>query len=171
MEGKVLVVDQEKCTGCRQCEMVCSVFHNGVSNPSRSRISVIKWENVGFYLPLTCQHCEEAACMSVCPKSAISRDAKLDRVMVNYDLCIGCKMCVMACPFGAMGIDTKARKIMKCDYCDGDPQCAAFCETKAIDYVDADKVNKNKKREVSLKFSELIRQVKAYATIRMKQSA
>lgn len=89
MQEKMLIVDQEKCTGCRQCEMVCSVFHNGASNPSRSRISVIKWENVGFYLPLTCQHCEDAACMSVCPKSAISRDSKLDRVMVNYDLCIG----------------------------------------------------------------------------------
>jgi Fe-S-cluster-containing hydrogenase component 2 len=55
---KMLIVDHEKCTGCRLCELVCSVFHTGASNPSRSRIRVIKWENVGFYLPMTCQNCE-----------------------------------------------------------------------------------------------------------------
>ncbi len=157
MQQKILVVDHEKCTGCRQCELVCSVFHHGVSNPSRSRINVIKWENVGFYLPMLCQHCEEAACMSVCPKGAIYRDDKFDRVMVNYDLCIGCKMCVTACPFGAMGIDVKEKKVIKCDYCDGDPKCVAFCETKAVDYMDADKVNLKKKREAALKFSDLMR--------------
>jgi len=157
MHGKVLIVDHEKCTGCRNCEMVCSVFHNGASNPSRSRINVIKWENVGFYLPMTCQHCEEAACISACPKNAISRDEKLDRVMVNYDLCIGCKMCVTACPFGAMGIDTKERKVIKCDYCDGDPQCVTFCDPKAVDYLDADKATLKRKREAALKFSDLMR--------------
>jgi len=51
-EEKVLVVDQQKCTGCRLCELVCSVFHTGTSNPSRSRVKVVKWEDVGFYLPM-----------------------------------------------------------------------------------------------------------------------
>ncbi len=157
MEQKVLVVDHEKCTGCRQCELVCSVFHHGVSNPSLSRINVIKWENVGFYFPMLCQHCEEAACMSVCPKGAIYRDEELNRVMVNYDLCIGCKMCVTACPFGAMGINVKEKKVIKCDYCDGDPKCVAFCETKAVDYIDAERANLKKKREAVLKYSELMR--------------
>jgi len=157
MQQKVLIVDHEKCTGCRQCELVCSVFHHGVSNPSLSRINVIKWENVGFYFPMLCQHCEEAACMSVCPKGAIFRDEKLNRVMVNYDLCIGCKMCVTACPFGAMGIDIKEKKVIKCDYCDGDPKCVAFCETKAVDYIDAEKANLKRKREAAMKFSELMR--------------
>lgn len=159
MQGKVLIIDQKKCTGCRRCEMVCSVFHYGVSNPSRSRINVIKWEDVGFYLPMVCQHCEEAACMSVCPKNAIYRDEKFDRVMINYDLCIGCKMCVMACPFGAMGMDTKERNVMKCDYCDGDPQCVDFCDIKAIDYVEADKATLKRKREAGLEFSDLMRRL------------
>jgi len=157
MQQKVLVIDQEKCTGCRQCELVCSVFHTGTSNPSRSRINVIKWENIGFYLPMTCQHCEEAPCIRVCPKNALYRDEKLDRVMVNDHLCIGCKMCMTVCPFGALGIDIKGKRVFKCDYCDGDPQCVSFCEAKALDYVDADKANLKRKREAALKFSDLMR--------------
>lgn len=55
-----------------------------------------------------------------------------------------------------MGIDTKERKVTKCDYCDGDPQCVSFCEMKAIDYLDADKANLKKKRDAVLKFSSLM---------------
>jgi Fe-S-cluster-containing hydrogenase component 2 len=74
MHEKVLAVDHEKCTGCRLCELVCSVFHTGASNPSRSRIRVIKWENVGFYLPMTCQNCETSFCTEVCPTKACHKD-------------------------------------------------------------------------------------------------
>jgi len=157
MQGKVLVVDHEKCTGCRQCEMVCSVFHNGASNPSRSRIRVIKWEDVGFYLPMTCQNCEKPFCVEVCPTKACYRDVENQRVMIDRNKCIGCKTCIIACPFGAPFFDIKERVTVKCDYCDGDPQCVSFCETKAVDYVDADKVNMPKKREAALKFSDLVR--------------
>ena len=74
MDEKILVVDQQKCTGCRQCEMVCSVFHTGASNPSRSRIKVVKWEAIGLYLPLACNHCEKAYCVEVCPTKACHRE-------------------------------------------------------------------------------------------------
>jgi len=67
-------------------------------------------------------------------------------VMINYDLCIGCKMCVAACPFGGMGIN-KDGTVIKCDLCDGDPQCVRFCDMKAVDYVEASTVNVRKKRE------------------------
>ncbi|GAG03502.1 unnamed protein product, partial [marine sediment metagenome] len=118
---KILVVAHEKCTGCRLCEMVCSVKHTGVNNPTRSRIHVIKWPMEGFELPMLCQQCEEAPCIAVCPKDALSRDLTLGRVTLNYDLCIGCKMCVTACPFGGMGIDTVVQQVIKCNLCDGDP--------------------------------------------------
>jgi anaerobic carbon-monoxide dehydrogenase iron sulfur subunit len=160
MRDKVLVIDHEKCTGCRQCEMVCSVFHNGASNPSRSRIRVIKWENVGFYLPMTCQNCEKPFCTEVCPTKACHRDVEAQTVTIDKEKCIGCRTCIIACPFGAPSFDTKDRVTIKCDYCNGDPQCVAFCETKAVDYIDADRVNLKKMREVSLKFSELMGQVK-----------
>jgi carbon-monoxide dehydrogenase iron sulfur subunit len=151
--AKVLMIDHEKCTGCRLCELVCSVKHEGVSNPMRSRIKVVKWESEGLYIPMSCQQCEDAPCMSVCPVKAISRDESLDRVVVDYDKCIGCRACVAICPFGAMGFDVNARKVFKCDLCDGDPQCVRFCEEKAVDYVEADRVSVSKKRKAAQKIS------------------
>ena len=79
----VELVAPEKCTGCRLCELVCSVFHDGVSNANRSRIKVMKWESEGRYIPMSCQQCQDAPCMIICPVKAISRDEKLSRVMVN----------------------------------------------------------------------------------------
>lgn len=151
--AKVLMIDHEKCTGCRLCELVCSVMHEGVSNPMRSRIKVVKWESEGLYIPMSCQQCEDAPCMSVCPVKAISRDESLDRVVVDYDICIGCRACVAVCPFGAMGFDVNDRKVFKCDLCDGDPQCVRFCEEKAVDYVEADRVSVSKKRKAAQRLS------------------
>ena len=151
--GKVLMINYEKCTGCRLCELVCSVRHEGVSNPSRSRIKVIKWEADGLYIPMSCQQCEDAPCLNVCPVKAISRDEALSRVMVDYDVCIGCRSCVAVCPFGAMHFDVIDRKVAKCDLCDGDPQCVSFCDMKAVDYVGADRVSVLKKREAALRLS------------------
>lgn len=157
MSKKILVVDPEKCTGCRLCEIVCSVRHNGVCNPVLSRIHIIKWENEGFYLPMHCQQCKEAPCMAICPKGAIYRDDELGSVMINYDLCIGCKMCVSACPFGAMGFDAQRGRVFKCDLCDGDPQCVRFCDMKAVDYMETSKLQSRRMRESAENFSELMR--------------
>jgi Fe-S-cluster-containing dehydrogenase component len=158
MDGKVLVLDQEKCTGCRQCELVCSIFHTGASNPSRSRIKVVKWEHVGFYLPTTCQNCEKPFCVEVCPTKACHTEVEHQRVVIDKNKCIGCKTCIIACPFGAPLFDTVERVTIKCDFCDGNPQCASFCEIKAIRYVEADRINVAKKRDISFKFSEAMRQ-------------
>ena len=78
METRVLAIDHEKCTGCRRCELVCSVFHEGVSNPSKARIKVEKWEWEGLYIPMTCRQCVDAPCMNVCPVKAIERDDAQD---------------------------------------------------------------------------------------------
>ena len=159
--AKVLVTDYEKCTGCRICELVCSVKHEGVSNPSRSRIKVMKWESEGRYVPMSCQQCESAPCMLICPVKAISRDESLNRVKVDYDVCIGCRMCVAICPFGAMGFDVLAKKVMKCDLCDGDPQCARFCDVHAVSYLEANEQSVKKKRTVADKFSSIAQKVAA----------
>lgn len=142
--GKVLMLDYEKCTGCRTCELVCSVKHEGAANPSKSRIKVVKWEWEGRYVPISCQQCIDAPCLEVCPVKAINRDESLNRVFVNQDTCIGCRMCVAVCPFGAMGFNVDTKKVFKCDFCDGDPQCARFCETKAAQYVEATQVSSTK---------------------------
>lgn len=158
--AKVLNINYEKCTGCRQCELVCSVKHTGASNPTRANVHVVKWEDQGFYLPIFCQHCVDAPCMSVCPRKAISRDEELNRVKIDYDLCIGCRACIAACPFGAMGYDQVEKKVIKCDMCDGEPLCADFCEVKAIEFVEASTINYKKMREAGANFAELL--VKAH---------
>jgi carbon-monoxide dehydrogenase iron sulfur subunit len=155
--NKMLMVDYSKCTGCRLCEVVCSIKKNGAVNPTRARITVIKWEPICVETPMLCQQCDSAPCIAVCPVKALARDEEIGRVTIDYDLCIGCKFCVAVCPFGAMGIDPVARKVIKCDLCDGDPTCVKFCETKALQYVDASTVNITKMREAAGKLSELLK--------------
>jgi len=146
---KVLSIDYRKCTGCRLCELVCAVSHDGVSNPMRSRIKVMKWEHEGVYVPVSCQQCEDAPCMAVCPVKAISRDEELQYVKIDYDICIGCRSCVAVCPFGAMSYNTTDKKVFKCDLCEGDPQCARFCEVNAIEFVPAGDVSIDRKRDAA----------------------
>ena len=157
MGKKLMIVDPQKCTGCRNCELVCSVKHNGVSNPSLARIHIVKWDNEGFYMPMRCQHCSDAPCMAVCPKDAIYRDEEMDSVRIDHDLCIGCKMCVSACPFGAMGWDPKRARVFKCDLCHGDPQCVRFCDMKAVNYVETSKLCCDRMRQAAENYAELTR--------------
>ena len=110
---KALIIHHEKCTGCRLCELVCAVKHDGISNPTRSRIRVMKWEMEGLYIPMSCQQCEDAPCMNGCPVGAISHNEALNRVEVDYDICIGCRTCVSVCPFGAMTYNAVDRKVIK----------------------------------------------------------
>lgn len=147
--ANVLYIDYQKCTGCRLCELVCAVKHDGVSNPTRSRIKVMKWEAEGLYVPMSCQQCQDAPCLNVCPVKAISRDEEMARVTVDYDICIGCRSCVAVCPFGAMSYNTIEKQVFKCDLCDGDPQCVRFCDVKAVDFLPPEEVSINKKRDAA----------------------
>ena len=149
---KILKVDYQKCTGCRLCELVCSVTHDGISNPTRSRVKVIKWEDKGVYVPMICQQCENAPCESVCPVGAIRRDADEGFLAVDYNICIGCRSCVNACPFGAMNYNITDQRVFKCDLCGGKPQCVNFCDVKAVDFVPAEVFSDSKKKAAALRF-------------------
>jgi carbon-monoxide dehydrogenase iron sulfur subunit len=155
--AKMVYVDHTRCTGCRLCEIACSVNKNGSVNPARSRINVLKWEAVCVDTPVLCRQCESAPCVTVCPLGALVQEETMDRVTVDYDRCIGCRLCVTVCPFGAMGFDAVEKKVIKCDLCDGDPACVRFCETKALQYVDSATVKMAKMREAAENLSELIR--------------
>ena len=146
---KALIIEYETCVGCRTCEMACSAKHTATMNPYQSRVSVVKWDMDGEGVPIACSHCESAPCQAICPVMAISQDESLDRVVIDYDKCIGCRMCVAVCPFGAISFDSISSKVIKCDLCEGDPTCARFCSYGALEYVDVSEPAVRKRREVA----------------------
>jgi len=156
---KMILVDPVKCTGCRTCELVCSVRNEGVANPARARVHIVRFDPIVFEVPMLCQQCVSAPCMVICPVKAISRDKESGVVNVDYELCIGCSMCMMVCPFGAMSFDPVGKRVLKCDQCGGDPICVKFCETKALQYVDVTAVSLKKSWEGAQKLSELVQKL------------
>ncbi|MGE5389470.1 MAG: 4Fe-4S dicluster domain-containing protein [Deltaproteobacteria bacterium] len=156
---KNLIVQPEKCTGCRTCEMVCSFLHTGEFNPLRSRITVFSFEKVGLAAPMVCQQCSVAACMEVCPVGAIHRDEVTGAMTVSQDKCLRCKMCTIACPFGASTYDPIQDVIMKCDLCGGKPQCVVFCPSGAITYQDPMQANIAKRKSYAQKLKTVYEEV------------
>ena len=133
-----LHIEPLKCTGCLQCEMACSYHAEGAFNPSRSRIKVFTFHEAGRFAPYTCTQCDEAWCMHACPVEAITTDLDTGAKVVSESKCVGCKVCTIACPFGTINYHHVSGKVVKCDLCDGDPECAKACPTDAITWIDAD---------------------------------
>ena len=137
----MLIIDSDKCTGCRMCVMVCSLTKSNTFNPARSRISIVKWEEEGIMIPVMCQHCEDPPCLPCCPVDAVKKDREgTEAVSISNQTCIGCRMCMAVCPFGGPSFDSTEGKVVICDLCDGEPQCADICPTGALQYVRADRL-------------------------------
>ncbi len=136
----------DKCTGCLQCELACSYDNEGAFNISKSRIQVFKFEDEGRFVPYTCTQCDEAWCLHACPVDAITVDLASGAKVVSDDICVGCKVCTIACPFGTVNYNQATGKVIKCDLCGGDPECVKACPTDAIAYVDADSTGLDKMR-------------------------
>lgn len=143
---KSLLIDAGKCTGCVQCEMACSYENEGIFNPSKSRIRVFTLHHEGRFVPYSCTQCTEAWCMRACPVDAIVYDTTTGAKVVHEAVCVGCKVCTIACPFGTINYSSDSGKVIKCDLCGGDPACAKACPTGAIAYVDADQTGYEKMR-------------------------
>jgi Fe-S-cluster-containing hydrogenase component 2 len=156
---KILFIDPEKCTGCRLCETACSLHHEKVVNPSLARIHVAKWETAGLYIPVVCVQCESPICQTVCPVKAISRDEKTGAVVIDSNVCVGCRLCALYCPFAGVQIDLKKGRVLKCDLCSGAPVCAKFCDPQALQHVKATTANMMKQRAAAQKFSELMKKM------------
>lgn len=129
-----LSVDYTKCTGCRICELACSSKHEGKFQPSLSRLKIVKYDDLGLDIPNVCGPCEEAPCVDICPVYAMRRDPISKMTYLDEDRCILCKSCVGVCVNGVILLDTSRMKIIKCDHCGGDPECAKVCPTGAIQY-------------------------------------
>ncbi len=135
-----LSVDYTKCTGCRICELACTAKNEGKFQPSLARLKIIKYDDLGLDLPHVCSPCEEAPCVDICPVYAMRRDPITKMTYLDVDKCILCKSCVGVCVHGVILLDTVRMRIIKCDHCGGNPECAKVCPTGAIQYGPAKKV-------------------------------
>jgi len=143
---KSLNIDPNKCTGCLQCELACSLDNEGVFNPSKSRIKIITFEAKGRFVPYTCTQCAEAWCLEACPTHAITIDKATGAKVVSDALCVGCKVCTIACPFGTINYNHTSGKVDKCDLCGGEPACVEICPTPALTFIDAETTGMEKMR-------------------------
>ena len=138
----------DRCTGCFGCEVACKM-ENGVALGERWS-KVLTVGPVGEYpdmtryaLPTMCQQCENAPCVSVCPTGASYRDED-GVVLVDKEKCIGCKYCMMACPYGVRSWSPSEHVVEKCTLCEqitaqgGLPQCVIQCGGRARFFGDLD---------------------------------
>ena len=105
-----MVIDLKRCSGCKTCSVVCKVANNIPNNIIWNRVLTEggnapdtaggTWDNPEMqHWPVACQHCENPACTKVCPVGATWKDEQTGIVRQDYDKCIGCRMCVAACPY------------------------------------------------------------------------
>ena len=158
MDGKTLIIHPEKCNNCGDCEKACISTRTSLTSMGLSCIRILKDDEAeAFFFPIACKQCEHPPCMAACPKEAIYRDEKLDRVLIDRQKCVGCGMCVSACPFGAMKLDRHKAKSYKCDLCGGDPECVKVCEPAALVYADVDMLKRPNMVRVAGKMARLVK--------------
>jgi carbon-monoxide dehydrogenase iron sulfur subunit len=150
-DRKFVSADLEKCTGCSVCEYACSMVKEKTYNPTKSRIRAIRLGPL-VNLAITCRHCEDPACVTACPKEALSQEEKTGVIMVDEEKCNGCSWCIEACPFGAMMLHPKKGVVSTCDNCKdlGEPQCVKWCPEEALEFLTAD-VLAQKSRQTAVK--------------------
>ena len=144
-KNKAIIVNIEKCLACKSCEIACAVAHSraGVlaeaikEEPTpQKRVMVEAAEE--FAVPMQCRHCEDAPCITVCPTAAIYRLKADEPVLIEQDKCIGCKFCLIVCPFGVINVSRDGKAVTKCDLCimlteaGREPACVESCPTGAL---------------------------------------
>lgn len=129
---KVLLYDPSRCTGCRYCEIACAFYHFKRFSFEKTHLHIEFDEKNAEFEAVYCQHCDEPVCVASCPSEAALKDEETGLVKINPVRCIGCKTCTITCPLSVPWFDADYRVAMKCDFCDGDPQCAKFCSPQAI---------------------------------------
>jgi carbon-monoxide dehydrogenase iron sulfur subunit len=128
-----IIIQPDLCDGCLDCQDACAQLH-GTSG-------ILVREVEGSFYPIICQQCEDAPCQLICPTDAISGEG------IEKEKCIGCGLCMMVCPFGAVVVHE--RKAHKCNQCpDLDtPACIKACSKRAIAKVDTDKLQAERQRK------------------------
>jgi carbon-monoxide dehydrogenase iron sulfur subunit len=151
-------VRSDRCIGCRSCEIACIQHHlgegNGDQNSRALAVPRIKVEcglldralapvcrseengslgNLRKTFVVLCQHCDDPECVGACIAGALTKDED-GAVRYHPELCVGCLMCIMACPFEAMYRDPTGKAVVKCDLCGGieTPSCVEACKVDAL---------------------------------------
>jgi carbon-monoxide dehydrogenase iron sulfur subunit len=154
---KEIFIKIDRCVGCHTCEIACAVEHSAgrqlltaIAEPVKPRKRLHVEAAGRLSVPVLCRHCDDAPCAAVCPTGATYLDQVSHLVLQDPRKCIGCQLCVQACPFGMMGRRAESRTAVKCDRCpDRDrPACVDACPTKALVYTDAEVYAKTKRRTV-----------------------
>ena len=146
MTQYAIVTDLNQCVGCLACSVACKVVNNvPVGNywnkilrigPNPKTAGATFPDVEMYFLPVTCQHCENPACVAVCPTEASHKLAD-GTVQVDKEKCIGCQFCAMACPYGVRYLNEDEKVVEKCTMCEqkiaqGElPQCVAQCGGRA----------------------------------------
>lgn len=147
----MILADPTRCVGCRRCELACTEFNDGKSQPSIARVQVGRNYNfgaegarVGFYrgagefgnfrlMQDTCKQCPHPVpCATACPQGAIVADAQTGARIVDTSKCIGCGLCQGACPWEMIQVDSDTKKATKCNLCQ---ECVGACPTGALQFV------------------------------------
>lgn len=143
------LIDRDKCVGCRNCELACIAVHReakpgaaftgGIEAVERPR-NKVELDADGNRFPVFCRHCDEPACVEACMSGALTKN-EAGLVTCSLDICVGCYMCVMSCPYGMARPSVKGdRKMVKCDGCRGRDRmaCVAACPQRCLAEVQTD---------------------------------
>lgn len=143
-------VDLQRCIGCRTCQVACKDRRDLQSaGPRPRRVDSFEcgtYPDVSlFHLALSCNHCDEPACVAGCPTAALH---KADDGTVQYDAdrCVVCRNCMTVCPYGAPQHDEDANLIAKCDACKAlrdagrNPVCVDACPMRALEFGELDEL-------------------------------
>ena len=155
---KMIYLDIRKSLGCKSCVFAFAVEHSvsknkmeAISETPRPKARIHMAVAEGTAVPLQCRHCEDAPCVTVCPTEAIEKLGPQEPVIIHPKRCIGCKFCMVACPFGIISLSDEGKAALKCDRCIDRqkagkiPACVEACPTGALQFLSIDEINAQKR--------------------------